>query len=166
MIDERFKDIYSAIQRNSDTTRQFVEEAILPIQDMLESMDEKINTLLPKKRKQRQTLPLKDPAYNELFEVFVVAAGSNANYKQDLKSAQLKIAYTILFYVGLRVNEIRFLQEKDISDAIKTSQFNVVHFRQREPDTHIVSDLAVKELKNSNRNDSCFANHIILFICQ
>lgn len=148
VIDERLKDIYSAIQRNPDITRQFVEEAVLPIQDMLESMDEKINILLPKKRKQRQTLPLRDPVYTELFEVFVAAAGSNAKYKQDLKNAQLKIAYTILFYVGLRVNEIRFLQEKDIRDAIKTSQFSVVHFKQREPHIHVISDLAVKELKN------------------
>lgn len=81
MIDGRLKDIYSAIQRNPDITHQFVEEAVLPIQDMLESMDEKINILLPKKRKQRQTLPLRDPVYTELFEVFVAAAGSNAKYK-------------------------------------------------------------------------------------
>ena len=53
VIDEPLKAIYSAIQRNPDTTRQFVEEAILLIQDMLESMDEKINILFPKKRKQR-----------------------------------------------------------------------------------------------------------------
>ncbi len=103
---------------------------------------------MPKKRKQRQTLPLRDPVYTELLEVFVAAAGSDTKYKKDLKNAQLKIAYTILFYVGLRVNEIRFLQEKDICDAIKTSQFSVVHFKQREPHIHVISDLAVKELKN------------------
>ena len=45
MIDGRLKDIYSAIQRNLDITRQFVEEAVLPIQDMLESIDDKINIL-------------------------------------------------------------------------------------------------------------------------
>ena len=56
--------------------------------------------------------------YTELFDVFLSAAGSAAKYKQDLKCAQLKIAYTILFDVGLRVNEIRFFQEKDIQDAI------------------------------------------------
>lgn len=86
--------------------------------------------------------------YTELFEVFLAAAGSSAKYKQDLKCAQLKIAYSILFYVGLRVNEIRFFQEKDIQNAIKTSQFSVVHFKQREPHIRVISDLAVKELKN------------------
>jgi integrase len=85
--------------------------------------------------------------YTELFDVFFAAPGSTSEYKQDLKCAQLKIACTILFYVGLRVNEIRFFQEKDIQDAIKTSQFSVVHFKQREPYIYVISDLAVKELK-------------------
>lgn len=35
--------------KNPELTRQYVKEAILPIQDMLESMDEKINILLPKR---------------------------------------------------------------------------------------------------------------------
>lgn len=82
-----------------------------------------------------------------MFKVFLTAAGSSAKYKQDLKCAQLKIAYSILFYVGLKVNEIRFFQKKDIQNAIKTSQFSVVHFKQREPHIHVISDLAVKELK-------------------
>lgn len=117
------------------------------MQDMLESMDEKLNILLPKKRKERQILPLRDPVYTELYEVFIAAAGSSSKYKQDLKCVQLKIAYTILFHVGLRVNEMLFFQEKNIQDAIKTSQFNVVHFKQKEPHIHVISDLAVKELK-------------------
>ena len=160
VIDERLKDIYGLIQSNPDTTRQYVEEAVLPIQDMLESMDDKLNILLPKKRKEHQTLPLRDPVYTELFEVFLTAAGSGAKYKQDLKCAQLKIAYSILFYVGLRVNEIRFFREKDIQDAIKTSQFSVVHFKQKEPHIHVISDLAVKELKElKHQYDTVFVKY-------
>jgi hypothetical protein len=68
---------------------------------MLESIDEKINMLLPKRKKDRNTLPLRDPVNTELFNVFLNAAGSTAKYKQDLKCAQLRIAYTILFYAGL-----------------------------------------------------------------
>lgn len=108
VIDDRLKSIYRLIQTNPEVTRQYVEEAILPIQDMLESMDEKINLLLPKWKKDRTILPLRDPINNELSNVYFNAAGSLAKYKKDLKCAQLTIAYTILFYKGLRVNEIRF----------------------------------------------------------
>ena len=150
VIEDRLKLIYGLIRSNPEVTRQYVEEAILPIQEMLETMDDKLNQLLPKRKKERTTLPLRDPLYNELFEVFLNAAGSNSKYKQDLRCAQLKIAYTILFFVGLRVNEMRFLQEKDIQDAIKTSQFSVIHFKQKEPHIHVISDLAVQELKKLN----------------
>ena len=129
VIDDRLQDIYGLIQSNPEVTRQYVEEAILPIQDMLESMDEKINILLPKRKKERTILPLRDPLNTDLFQVYFTAAGSTAKYKQDLKCAQLKVAYSILFYTGLRVNEIRFFQEQDILNAIQTSQFSVVHFK-------------------------------------
>ena len=147
VINERIKGLYLLFERNPEITRQYVEETILPIQDMLESMDEKIDLLLPKKKKARDVLPLRDPLYTELFEIFLNAAASSYKYKQDLKCAQLKTAYTILFYVGLRVNEIRFFQEKDIQDAISTSQFSVIHFKQKQPHIHVISDLAVQELK-------------------
>ena len=147
VIDERLQAIYSLIRSNPDLTREYVEQAILPIQDMIEILDDKINILLPKRRNKRNVLPLRDPINTELFDVFINAAGSNYQRQKDLKSAQLRIAYTILFFVGLRVNEIRFFQEKDIQDAIKTSQFNVVHFKQKEPHIHVISDLAVQELK-------------------
>ena len=114
---------------------------------MIEVVDEKINILLPKRKQDPNKLPLRDPVYTELFEVFLNAAGCNYQRQQDLKSAQLKVAYTILFFVGLRVNEIRFFQEKDIENAIKTGQFSVIHFKQKEPYIHVISDLAIKELK-------------------
>ena len=147
VIDDRLKSIYGLIMKNPELTRQYVEEAILPIQDMLESMDEKLNILLPKRKKERNILPLRDPVNNELFDIFIAAAGTTAKYKQDLKCAQLRIAYTILFFTGLRVNEMRFFQEEHIQDAIKTSQFSVVHYKQKEPHIHVISDLAVKTLK-------------------
>ena len=49
VIDDRLKSIYGLIMKNPELTRQYVEESILPIQDMLESMDDKINILLPKR---------------------------------------------------------------------------------------------------------------------
>jgi hypothetical protein len=96
---------------------------------MLKVMDEKLNKLLSK---QKTKLPLRDPLNSELFEVFRTVAGSKAKYKLDLKCAQVQIAYIILFYIGLMVNEIRFFQLKDIQDAIKTPKFNIIHFKQKE----------------------------------
>ena len=147
IIDQRLESIYELIGGNAEITHQYVEKAILPIKDTLESMDTKLNSLLPKAKIMKSTLLLRDSITKELFKVFVNAAGSHSKYKRDLRCAQLKIAYTILFYTGLRVNEIRGFRERDIENAIKTSQFSVVHFKQNEPHIHVISDEAVKELK-------------------
>jgi hypothetical protein len=47
-----------------------VEDALLPIQDHLDSLDEKLNILLPKRRKERKILPLRDPINTDLFQIF------------------------------------------------------------------------------------------------
>lgn len=58
VIDNRLNDLYAIIQ---GITRQYVEEAILPLQDMIQSIDDKINTLLPKQKRKKNILPLRDP---------------------------------------------------------------------------------------------------------
>ena len=60
VIDNRLKSIYGLIMKNPELTREYVEEAILPIQDMLESLDKKVNFLLPQKKKERSIIPLRD----------------------------------------------------------------------------------------------------------
>ena len=120
----------------------------MPIQDQLDSIDNKINELLPKKSKKRSILPLRDPVYTDLFKIFFNAAGTSAKRQKDLKIAQLQVAYTILFYLGIRVNEMRFFTRRDIENAITTSQFNITHYKQKESHIHVISDLAVQELKD------------------
>lgn len=59
---------------------------------MLNSLDNKVTTLLLKRKGKPTILPLRDPINTELFGVFRAAARSNYNYKQDMKVAQIKIA--------------------------------------------------------------------------
>lgn len=80
VIDGRLKAIYALLQNNPEITRQYVEEVILPIQDMLQSIDEKINILLPKPKRKKNVLPLRDPINTDLFEIFRTSAGSNSKY--------------------------------------------------------------------------------------
>lgn len=48
-----------------------------------------------------------------------------------LVRAQLRITYTILFHCGLRIKEIRHLNEKDLENAIDAAQFNLVHHKTK-----------------------------------
>lgn len=67
VIEERLQSIYSLIESNPDLTREYVEEAILSIEDQFDNIEQKINQLLPQKPKKRTILPLRDPVYTDLF---------------------------------------------------------------------------------------------------
>ena len=53
-----------------------------------------------------------------LFSMFVVNAENQAKRQKDLRQAQLRLAYTLLYFTGLRINEIREITEKQILDTI------------------------------------------------
>jgi len=148
VIDQRLSDIYSLIANNHTITKEYVEEAIQPIEESLEELHYKIDKLLPKNKKERETQLLRDPINANLFPIFMGNAGNSYTYQKDLKRAQLRISYTVLYYVGLRINEIRQLTEKKLLDAIAASQFSVIHHKTRQPYIHVLSKTGVKALKN------------------
>lgn len=93
----------------------------------MESLNRKIDKLLPKSKKKREIQPLRDPVDVNLFPVFLLNAGSSYKRQKDLRTAQLRITYTILYHTGLRINEIRHLSNEDIEKAINAAQFNIIH---------------------------------------
>jgi integrase len=147
IIDQRLSEIYALIKANPDTTKEFVSEVIEPIENSLESLHKKVDTLLPGRKSNREILPLRDPIDANLFPKFFTNAGSQAKRQTDLRQAQLRIAYTLLYHTGLRVNEIREITEEQISNAIASSQFNAIHSKTKEAHIHVLSDIAVAKLK-------------------
>ena len=84
----------------------------------------------------------------KLFPIFLCTTGSLVKYNKELRRSQLRICDTLLFHVGLRLNELREIKFKDISDAIKTSQLSVVHYKTNQAHIHILSQKALGDLKN------------------
>lgn len=122
MIDNRLNEIYNIIQNNPQATRQYVEETIEPIEDSLSQLQNKVDLLLSKGKKYKKTLTLRDPIDMNLFPIFFTNAGSKAIRQKDLKQAQLRVAYSLLYHTGLRINEIRTIIHKQIIDATLSSQ--------------------------------------------
>jgi transposase InsO family protein/integrase len=148
VIDQRLSEIHSLIADNHMITKEYVEEAIQPIEESLEELHYKIDKLLPKSKKERETQILRDPVNSNLFPIFMGNSGNSYSYQKDLKRAQLRISYTVLYYVGLRINEIRQLTEKKLLDAIAASQFSIIHHKTNQPYIHVLSKTGVKALKN------------------
>lgn len=138
-------------------TKQYVEEAIEPIQGSLDELHLKVDKLLFKNKKQKETLPLRDPIDANLFPLFLAKTGSQSRRKKDLRQAQLRIAYTLLYYTGLRINEIREITKKPIKDAIASSQLSAIHHKTNQAHFHVLSKNGVKALKKLS------AEQIIVF---
>ena len=150
IIDKCLQEIYNLISKNPQLTRKYVEEAIEPIEESLEELHAKANMLLPKQKKKREIQPLRDLLNANLFPVFLANSGNCYVYQKDLKSSQLRIAYTILYHAGLRLNEIRNLTEESLLNAIESSQLNIIHYKTKQSFIHVFSKRGVKELKNLN----------------
>ena len=148
LIQEQVKALTDLINENSEITREYVVAALSPIEIGIEQLNSKMDRMLPKDKNKYKTQKLRDPIDNTLFPIFLCTAGASATYKKELRRAQFRICYTILFHVGLRINEIRNLKLQDIRDAIQISQFNLIHFKTNQAHIHILSIQAVEDLKN------------------
>ena len=147
-LDKQLKELRTLIEKNPDITRQYVEQSIESMENSLEELHKKIDRLLPKDKVKRIPQKLRDSISHNLLPLFLNNAGSCAKYKKELVRAQLRICYTILYHVGLRLNEIRPLEYNDIKEAIKTSQFNLIHFKTNQAYIHVLTSEAVQDLKN------------------
>ena len=74
-------------------------------------------------------------------------ADSNITYNKELHQRQLRICYRILYHVGLRLNEIRYLKEVDIRNAIKSAQFSAIHYKTKQAYKHVLTNKVILELK-------------------
>jgi len=146
-IIKQIDELKSLIQSNPELTREYVLSAISPIEESLNDLHTKMDKLLPKAKKARQTMKLRDPIDRNLFPIFLKYAGSASSYKRQLRASQLRICYTILYHIGLRLNEIRYLTEQDIYDAIENAQFSVIHYKTKQAYNHVLNDQAIKDLK-------------------
>ena len=91
------------------------------------------------RNKSRQEMWKNSRIDRNFFLLFFKAAGSLAIRQKDLKPAQLRVAYTLLYYTNFRLNEIREIIEEHISDAIRTSQFSVKRHCQTKSRIYLLS---------------------------
>ena len=161
LIDKHMNELYVLIQTNQLDIRKSLDEAIQPVNDNVEDFHEqfleemeglnrKVDMLLPTPKKERHIQPLRDPIDTDLFPLFLLNAGNSVQRRRDLKRAQLRITYTILYHCGLRINEIRHLNQKDLETAIAASQFNLVHHKTKQAHIHVLSKKAVQDLQSLN----------------
>jgi hypothetical protein len=82
-----------------------------------------------------------------LFPIFLANTVSKAVRQKDFKQSQLRLAYILLYFTGLKINKIREITEKQIINAIRSYQFNAIHDKTKQTYIHVLSQNGVKKLK-------------------
>ena len=89
VLEERLDGLYELIERNPELTKEYVNEALKKslesVEDTLDEINSKVDTLLPKSKKKREVEPLRDPIDRNLFPLFIQNAGNKFIYRKDLK---------------------------------------------------------------------------------
>lgn len=130
--------------------------ALNQILDNTSSLKEGVDNLQPKPKPVRpKKIQLRDAIQEEHYLLFMKEAGQTINRQKKLRIIQLKLIYTVLYFLGLRVNETKFLQKDDFFRAIQTGEFNIVHTKTNECQIYILPDKG-KEILFSMREDICF----------
>jgi putative transposase len=147
LIDQRLTELYSLIIKSPEISLQYVEEAIEPVTNSLDHLHKKVDILLPNKKRVKD---VRDPLDYNLYPRFMANAGNVFKRQHELKRAQLRVAYTILYYAGFRLNEIRNLTQKDIQKAIASSQFNIIQHKTNKAHIQVLPRKALEDLKKLN----------------
>lgn len=110
------------------------------------SMNEKLNFILEniplrKEKKKVKTVmkPDRKAIDTEIFKLLMLGVGDNTDQKKEVAKIQLKIIYTLLYYLGLRINEIRLLTEEKLMDLIKIGTISILHEKTSIKLTHVIS---------------------------
>lgn len=142
----------------------------------IETLREEVQGLKNKrKQKKENKRQLRDPIYKNHYEFFMVGAGQGLRKLKNIRSAQIRIVYTILYYLGLRLNETKLLTKYDLLLAIETGELNVIHTKTNTCQKHVLPIVGIQKLKQLRPeidlifdkygfeylgSSKCFSNHV------
>jgi integrase/transposase InsO family protein len=121
--------------------------AIGQVSVSIELLREEVRALKKKPNNSRiNKVQLRDPIYKDHYELFMIGAGSSQKRLRTLRTYQLRLIYTLLYHLGLRLNEIRLLTKKDLLYGMETGKFNIVHSKTKSVKIHALPPVGVDRL--------------------
>jgi putative transposase len=116
--------------------------------ELKEGQQEILDAVTKKPKKEVTKLPLRDCMTHPLFSAFYLIAADTRVRRKDIAKTQVRLAYTILFYTGMRINEARHLTVEDIEDAITTKALHIILHKVQKAHKYFLTDEAVQLLKD------------------
>jgi integrase len=120
------------------------------IMSSLKTVTDKLDDLQNKKQKREKVekIKLRAPIYADHYHLFMLNAGSQAMKFKHIRAIQLRLIYTILFYLGIRLNESASLKKEDIINVMESSRLELRHSKTNDIYVHKMGDEGMAQLRS------------------
>lgn len=151
-IASKHRGLIQAIQYFAQQTEE-IKSTLHQIQkgneELKEGQQEIISYVKPKdKEKRERKLPLRDPITIQLFNKFYAIVGDARTRERERITIQMKTGYVLLFYTGMRINEMREITFDQIKTAIKHRELEITVHKTHRMHRYALTDDAIEYLKS------------------
>ena len=137
---EKTSESQEAMLEKQDATAEQIQRLSEIVQD--------IKTHLEKKRdKKSQTRPLRDEMKYELYQALMNAPLRGYTRHAHLERARKRILFTLLYYTGARVNELRKLTYNDVMGVVKEGRLKLVLHKQKDAIVRVLPTVGREEME-------------------
>lgn len=154
VIPKEMEKLSKLLKEGHYSLTNLVEKKINAVSQQLNEVEKKVSEisgdvkqLLPTEKQKHVPKPLRDPVSEEIFELLVFNAGSLYSYQKETRQAQFQIAYTILYFLGLRVNELRQIKLTDILKLLEGEDLKIILHKTNRSHTCRLSLEGIEKLK-------------------
>jgi integrase/recombinase XerD len=154
-VDEQFQ-LSLTTDRKADELidgQKLTMNAVGQVAVAIETLREEVRSLQNKSNSNKtQTslkIQLRDPIYGNHYDLFMIGAGQSIQKKlKVVRTAQLRIIYTVLYFSGLRINEVKNLTKEDFILATQNAEFNIIHSKTKTCQKHVLPLVGKNAIQN------------------
>lgn len=154
MIPKEMEKLSQLLKTGHYSLANLVEKKINAVSEHLNEVERKLNEiggdvkqLLPTEKQKHVPKPIRDAVTEEIFDLLVFNAGSLYFYQKEIRQAQFRIAYTILYFLGLRINELRQVEMENILKLLEGEDLKIILHKTNRAHTCRLSVRGIQKLK-------------------
>lgn len=140
---------------NAATKIAASQEAMLEKQDAAAEQIQKLSAIVQdikdhlqrKREKGGDTRPLRDEIKKELYQALMDTPASRYTQHAHAERARKRIVFTLLYYTGARVNELREITYNDIKGVVEEGKLKLVLRKQNDAIVRVIPTVGQEEMR-------------------
>lgn len=150
--------IATKMAASQETMLKKQDVAIEEIQNLSLIVQSLKDRLERKKNRKGKTKPLRGEITPAVYRALMEAPAPRYTKHAHTEQARKRIVFTLLYYVGPRVNELRRLTHADVINAMQEGKLNLVLHKQGDARERVLPTIGQEEMRNLTNEIDLFFN--------